>query len=222
MLYALGDPVSFLVLVLSFVVACTLAGWVQSLLVGRRATSDGLPDPRRRRPDPRVHLDPFGCVAAALTGLGWQRPVPLPKGSRTVLVALAGPAVLLLVGAGCLVGFGAVALQGEADTTLLRDGITGLPLGSRVLLLVGLVHLFVGLLSLVPLPPLDGGRLLFARAPRTRGWQQAEDYLVNRNLGTVAVLVLLLLPLAGQLPLLLALLSEVGRPLTRALTGLLA
>src|SRR3712207_7472052 len=55
--------------------------------------------------------------------------------------------------------------------------------------------------SLVPLPPLEGGRLLFARAPRTHGWQQAELYLVEKNLGTVAVLVLLLLPLGGQQPL---------------------
>ncbi len=222
MLYALGDPLSFLVLGVSFVVACTLAGWVQALVAGRRPSSEGLPDPRRLRPDPRVHLDPFGCVAAALTGLGWHRAVPLPRGSRTTLVALAGPGVLLLVGGACLAGFGALEGQAEADTGLLRSGVEGLPVGPRVLLLVGLVHLFVGLLSLVPLPPLDGGRLLFARAPRSRGWQQAEDYLVNRNIGTVAVLVLLLLPLAGQQPLLLAVLSEVGRPLVRLLTGLLA
>ncbi|MCU1674538.1 MAG: hypothetical protein JWN77_2651 [Frankiales bacterium] len=218
MLYALRDPLSFLVLVVSFVVAVTLAGWVQSLLALRRGAP--LEDPRRRRPDPRAHLDPFGSVSAALTGVGWTRPVALPRRSAA-LVALAGPAVLLLVAAGLLVAFGAVEGQVSVDTTVLQQGADGVPVLSRVLLLAGLVHLFVGLLSLVPLPPLDGGRLLFARSPRTPGWQKAELYLVEKNLGTVAVLVLLLLPLAGQLPLLLALLSAVGDPFVRLLTGLL-
>lgn len=218
MLYALQDPLSFVVLVLSFVVAVTLAGWVQSVLAARGGAP--LEDSRRRRPDPRAHLDPFGSVAAALTGLGWTRPVPLPwKGATSV--ALAGPLVLVAVGAGLLVAFGAVEGAVDVDTTVLQNGASGLPPLSKVLVLAGLVHLFVGLLSLVPLPPLDGGRLLFARAPRTQGWQKAELYLVEKNLGLVAVLVLLLLPLAGQLPLLLALLSAVGGPVVRGLTGVL-
>jgi Zn-dependent protease len=220
-LYALRDPLSFVVLVLSFLLACTLAGWVASLAAARGARPD---EPRRLRPDPRGHLDPFGCVAAALAGVGWARAVDLPRTrsarGRAVRVALAGPLLLLLVGAGCLVAFGALEGAVRADVLLLQDGVQGPQLLSRVLLLVGLVHLYVGLLSLVPLPPLDGGRLLFALAPRTPGWQRAELYLVEKNLGTVAVLVLLLLPLAGRLPLLLALVSAVGEPLVRLLTGL--
>lgn len=227
MLYALRDPLAFVVLVASFVLASTLAGW-SSTLVGVRTRAAQLDDAGRRRPDPRRHLDPFGCVAAALTGVGWWRAVPLRHDARRGVAAttLAGPAVLLLVAAGCLLGVG--ALGGRLDqtgATLLQVGTDGDPqaaalaLGPRVLLLVGLVHLFVGLLSLVPLPPLEAGRLLFARAPRTAGWQKAEGYLVEKNLGTVAVLVLLLLPLAGQLPLLLALLTAAGRPLVSALTG---
>lgn len=216
MLYALRDPLSFVVLALSFVVAVTLAGWVGSLAAGREAR---LEDPRRRRPDPRAHVDPFGAVAAALTGVGWARPVPLPyRGAARV--ALAGPLVLLGVGAGLLIGVGLLEGQVSAGTAVLQAGVDGGPLLARVLLLAGLVHLFVGLLSLLPLPPLDGGRLLFARSPRTPGWQKAELYLVEKNLGVVALLVLLLLPLAGQQPLLLALLTAVGEPLVRLLTGL--
>lgn len=226
MLYALRDPLSFVVLVLSFVLACTLAGWT-STLVGVRTRAAQLDDARRRTPDPRVHLDPFGSVAAALTGLGWWRAVPLRHDARRGVVAttLAGPVVLLLVGAACLIGVGALEGRlelGDTRALQLGSGATDAApgLAGRVLLFVGLVHLFVGLLSLVPLPPLEAGRLLFARAPRTQGWQKAEGYLVEKNLGTVAVLVLLLLPLAGQQPLLLSLLSAVGRPLVAALTGL--
>ena len=221
MLYALGDPLSFAVLVLSFVVASTLAGWVGTRVAVRSGTRE-LDDRRRLRPDPRAHLDPLGAVAAALTGVGWHRPAPMATARRAVPTAtLAGPLVLLLVGAGLRVGAGALAgpLDG-VGTPLLQNGVSG-PLLPRVLLLYGLVHLFVGLLGLVPLPPLEAGRLLFARAPRTPGWQKAELYLVEKNLGTAAVLVLLLLPLGGQLPLLLSLLSAVGRPLVALLTGLL-
>jgi Zn-dependent protease len=213
-LYALDDPLSLLVLVLAFVVASTLAGWVATLAAGRAVA-----EPGRRRPDPRRHVDPFGAVAAALTGVGWARPVTLPK-RRPALVALAGPAVLLVVGAACLAGVGVLVGGVDAGPAVLQSGVQGLPLGPRVLLLTGLVHLYVGLLSLVPLPPLDGGRLLFALAPRTLGWQRAQDYLVERNLGTAAVLVLLFLPLGGRLPLLLAVLSAVGRPLVRLASGL--
>lgn len=221
MLYALADPFSFVVLVLSFPLACTLSGWTQSLLLRARG-SHRLDDPRRRWPDPRRHVDPFGLIAVALTGLGWGRATPLPRGraGRAVLVALAGPVVLLAVGTASLVATGVLEGALQADTTVLQDGAGGLPAGPRVLLLVGLVHLFTGLLALVPLPPLDGGRLLFALAPRTLSWQRAEDYLVERNLGVVALLVLLLLPLGGRLPLLPTLLSAVGRPLVRLLTGL--
>ena len=222
MLYALADPLSFLVLALSFVVASTLGGWAAVLAAGG-AAAPGLEDRGRARPDPRRHLEPFGVVAAALTGVGWYRPAPLPfRGGRPVASTLAGPAVLLAVGGALLVGAGAVTGQVlGAGTTVLQGGADGLGLLPRVLVLAGLVHLFVGLLSLVPLPPLEAGRLLFARAPRTQGWQKAELYLVEKNLGTVAVLVLLLLPLGGQLPLLLSLLSAVGAPLVALLTSLL-
>lgn len=218
MLYALADPVSFVVLALSFLLACTLVGWTQSLLTPRPL----LDDARRTSPDPRRHVEPFGLVAVALTGLGWPRPVPLSRVSpgRSVLVALAGPLVALLAAAALLAGAGLTLGQVDADTSVLQSGVGGLPLSGRVLLLAGIVHLFVGLLSLVPLPPLDGGRLLFALAPRSLSWQRAEDYLVEKNLGLVAVLVLLLLPLAGREPLLPSLLSTVGRPLVRLLSGL--
>ena len=221
MLYALRDPLSFVVLVLSFVVASTLAGWVGTRVAVRSGTRE-LDDRRRLRPDPRAHLDPLGAVAAALTGVGWHRPAPMPTSRRAVPAAtLVGPLVLLLVAAVLLVGAGATAGRFDgADATILQNGLGG-PLLPRVLLLAGLVHLSVGLLALVPLPPLEVGRLLFARAPRTPGWQKAELYLVEKNLGTAAVLVLLLLPLGGRLPLLLSLLSAVGRPLVALLTGLL-
>lgn len=224
MLYALGDPVSFLILVASFLIAVTLHGWVSAVAADR----SGDRRPRREgrlRLDPRRHLDPFGAIAAAIAGVGWARPLE-PAGTRPrkgALIAscLAGALVNLALGAVALVAFHQVAgaaLIG-ATSTVLQHGITGGSIGERALLLLGLMNAYVGLLSLVPLPPLDGGRLLFGLAPRTPGWQKAEYYLVEQNFGLGAVLLLLLLPLGGQQALLPTLLDDILSPLVRLLTG---
>lgn len=219
MLYALGDPVSFLLLLAATVVALTLHGWVSALVTAR--TGDGRLRPEGRlRPDPRRQIDPFGAIAALVGGAGWSARVRTPdRRRRGALLAscLAGAVVLLVVGAAALLAFsllGSVAV-GSGSAQLLRSGVSGLPLGQRALLLGGLVHLCDAVLSLVPLLPLAGGRLLFALAPRTRGWQQAEYQLGERNIG-VAILLGLSLLAPG---LLFAVLGAFVDPLARLLTG---
>ena len=81
MLYALAHPFALSVLLVSFLVGVVLHGWVQALL----ASSFG--DARirleqRTSPDPRRHIDSFGAVAAAISGLGWALPVSLPIGGE--------------------------------------------------------------------------------------------------------------------------------------------
>ena len=224
MLYALGDPVSLVVLVLSFLVAVTLHGWTQSVVAARagdrRSVALG-----RTRPDPRRHVDPFGAVGGAIAGVGWARPVELPdrrQRGRLVTVLLSGAAANLALGLVALVGFRLVGGRVTGTTVQLLQYGAGAGLGDllpRALLLFGLMNVFVGLLSLVPLPPLDGGRLLFALAPRTSGWQKAEYHLEERNIGIAVVLALLLIPLGGPQALLPVLLDTVGGPLLDRVTG---
>lgn len=227
MLHALAHPASLLVLLASFVVGMTLHGWVQSVLAYR--LGDLRPRQEHRlRPDPRRHLEPFGVLAAALSGLGWAHPVALPARRRRVAlvaVALVGPAANLLLGVGLLVAWRfaygpATGLSGGLALELQR----GLPLSadaaSLSLLLVGASQLYLGALSLVPIPPLDGGRLLFAFSPRSSGWQRAEYWLVEQNAGVAVVLALLVLPLGSSgLPLLLELLDTILGPVLAALAG---
>lgn len=219
MLYALGDPVSFLLLLAATVVALTLHGWVSALVTAR--TGDRSLGPEGRlRPDPRRQIDPFGAIAALVGGAGWSARVRTPdRRRRGALLAscLAGAVVLLVVGAAALLAFsllGRVAVGG-GSAQLLRTGVSGLPLGQRALLLGGLVHLSDAVLSLLPLLPLAGGRLLFALAPRTRGWQQAEYQLGERNIGVAILLALSLLAPA----LLFTVLGAFVDPLARLLTG---
>jgi Zn-dependent protease len=223
-LRALGHPLSFLVLLVSYVVAVTLHGWVACLAADRagdrRPRMEG-----RLRPDPRRHVDPFGAVAGLIAGFGWARPLdPMPGRRRRgglLASSLAGPAVNVVLGMAAMVAFGAMtgAHLGSASSILLQDGIPGLAAADTVVLLFGVMNLYIGVLSLVPLPPLDGGRLLFGLAPRTVGWQKAEYHLVEQNIGLVVVLVLLILPLGGQQALLPVVLDDLVGPLVRLATG---
>jgi Zn-dependent protease len=221
-LYALAEPVSFVLLVLSFLVAATLHGWVQAAVAAR--VGDRRPAMAgRTRPDPRRHVDPFGAVAAAIAGVGWARPVEPPDRRRRgalVAVLLSGAVANLVVGLAALVAFrlagGALAFP---SVQLLQYGTGAGDLLLRALALFGLMNVFVGALSLVPLPPLDGGRLLFGLAPRTSGWQKAEYHLDERNIGVAVVLALLLIPLGGPQALLPVLLDTVVGPLVDLVTG---
>ena len=230
MLFALGSPITLVLLLASFLVAITLHGWVQALLA-RRAGDRTVVAEGRTSLDPRRHLDPFGAVAAAIAGVGWAKPVEPPDRRRRgamITVLLTGAVVNLVLGIGSLVAFALLSgrslggppsmlLQPAFEST--RAAISALPLGERALLLFGLVNLMTGLLSLVPLPPMDGGRLMLGLAPRTVGWQKAEYQLVERNIGVAVLLALLLIPLAGQRALLSYLLDVVAEPLVRLVTG---
>jgi membrane-associated protease RseP (regulator of RpoE activity) len=225
-LYALGDPLSLVLLLLSVLFAVTLHGWVQSLMA-RRSGDRAVVAERRTGPDPRRHVDPFGAVAAGIAGVGWARPVEPPDRRRRgalVAVLLSGAVANLVVGLAVLVGFRLAGGRVTGTTVQLLQygvgqGIGGGELLLRVLLMLGLMNVFVGALSLVPLPPLDGGRLLFALAPRSPGWQKAEYQLDERNIGIAVLLALLLIPLGGPQALLPVLLDTVVGPLADLVTG---
>jgi membrane-associated protease RseP (regulator of RpoE activity) len=75
---------------------------------------------------------------------------------------------VLLLGVHALTG-GITGMTVQLLQYGVGQGIGGGDLLARALLMLGLMHVYVGALSLVPLPPLDGGRLLFALAPRSPG-----------------------------------------------------
>ena len=223
MLYALGDPLSLLILLVSFLVAVTLHGWVQSLMATR--AGDRAPAVEgRTKPDPRRHVDPFGAVAAAIAGIGWAKPVTPPDRRRRgamVRVLLSGAIANVVVGLVALAAVpfvAAVSLGFLNASRVLQYGVEG-PIGARILLLFGLANLMTGLLSLIPIPPLDGGRLMFGLAPRTPGWQKAEYQLDERNIGIAVLLALLIIPLGGTQALLPTILDTIAGPLVRLVTG---
>lgn len=225
MLQALGDPVSLLLLLVGFVLALVIQGGTQALVATR--VGDAKPRQERRlTADPRRHVDPFGAVGGLIAGVGWMKPYHPPDRRRRgalVAVLVTGPLLLIALGLALLVAFRLVAgesggLPSRGFVALLQFGVGG-PLELRALLLIGLSLLFFGALALVPLPPLAGGFLLFGLAPRTGGWQKAENQLVERNIGIAVLLALLLIPLGGPQALLPSLLDTALGPLVSLVTG---
>jgi hypothetical protein len=87
--------------------------------------------------------------------------------------------------------------------------------GAQVAVGFGAVSLGCALLELVPVPPLLLGILLWSRLPKTAGARRFAYHLLEEAWGVVVILVGLLLPLAGQRPLFLALLDIAADPLLR-------
>jgi Zn-dependent protease len=170
-------------------------GWAARLLGDPTAMMLG-----RLTLNPLKHVDPIGTVL--LPGLllyaggflfGWARPVPVtwenlhhPRRDMA-LVAAAGPAANLLMALGwTLMVRIAVATYGSATwfaEPLLYMGIAGI-----------FINVILFALNLLPLLPLDGGRVLSGILPArlAAGYARLEPY------GLIVLLALLALGLLGQ------------------------
>jgi Zn-dependent protease len=210
MLRALGSLPSFLGLLVGFLAAVVVQAYTQAgaaRALGDRAAF-------RRLGGVRRVLDPFGAVAAALGGPGWgvTPEIPLRSRGRLAIALLAGPVAVGLLGMLAVIGYVlvggvAAALPGAGPSNVI--GGVDLPVGQAFLVSLGLEALGMAVLALVPLPPLPGWRLLELASSGSLGWQRARHYLVDNNLGVLALLVLLILPLGGSHPLLITILDTV-------------
>lgn len=109
--------------------------------------------------NPLRHIDWFGLAAMVLTGVGWAKPVPVnpnyfkrPKLGMAI-TALAGPVSNLLLALWLLLGV-RVMLNGTASMELMLFFL------DTALLSIGL-----GVFNLIPIPPLDGSKVLAALLP---------------------------------------------------------
>ncbi len=182
-LFLLRDnPQAFVAFIFAVVVAITVHEFSHAAV----ATAQGDRTPRsqgRLTLNPIAHLDPLGSIALVLAGFGWGKPVQFSpyqlrsKRAGAAMVGLAGPLsnfVLALLSAFLLRVF---LDRGSGEFTLL--------------LLQTLVSLNVvlGVFNLVPIPPLDGSRLLSIVLPARR---QGIVYFLDQY-GIFILLALLIL-----------------------------
>lgn len=109
--------------------------------------------------NPIAHIDLLGILPLLLFGFGWAKPVPynptwLPHPERaSVLIALAGPLSNALIAV-----FAGLVLRGFISSQLLPA--TNLLIVFLILLIIA--NLSLAVFNLLPIPPLDGSKLLDA------------------------------------------------------------
>jgi len=114
--------------------------------------------------NPLRHIDWIGLAAMVLTGVGWAKPVPVnpsyfkhPKRGMAI-TALAGPVSNLLLALWLLLGarlmYTRALTTGDINETLFEFMV------STALLSIGL-----GVFNLIPIPPLDGSKVLAVLLP---------------------------------------------------------
>ena len=157
----LADPAAFVllaVLLLYSVILHELAhGWVAWRMGDPTAKWLG-----RLTLNPLRHLDPIGSLMLLIIGFGWAKPVPvnlenIPAPQRRrglILVSAAG------VTANILIAFAALLLW-----RLLAPQPGGLLYS--VLYLLASINILLAAFNLIPIPPLDGTKILMGFTPES-------------------------------------------------------
>ena len=126
--------------------------------------------------NPLAHLDPIGLVLLLFCRFGWGRPVeinprnfvrtmPMKRGSA--IVAAAGPVMNFLL---------AIAF------TIITKVLTNFSINIYVLealVLCIIYNISLGVFNLIPLPPLDGSKILVTFLPdKARVWYQSHEMML--------------------------------------------
>jgi Zn-dependent protease len=147
----------FIFFVVALVIAITVHefahAWVATMLGDPTARAAG-----RLNLNPLSHMDPMGTILLFLVGFGWGRPVPynpnFVKHGRwgEMLIALAGPVSNIIIAfflalPGRIYLISNQALPDEKIYVFLAVVVT--------------LNIFLAAFNLIPIPPLDGSKILY-------------------------------------------------------------
>lgn len=193
-----GESILTLIIVLVVVLFSMVLHELAHGLVAYWLGDDTAKEDGRLTLNPLKHLDPVLSFLIPILMFFGGGPIfggakPVPVDSRNLkhgvwgmaMVAVAGPLTNFLIALiGFLVGYWTGVL-GVLDGSLYYS--TGL--GGIIVMEIVLVNLGFGIFNLIPIPPLDGSRLLYAIAPD--GVREVMSKM--ENLGIVVVMFLVIL-----------------------------
>lgn len=156
--------------IISRVIVLLIAFTIHEL--AHAVTADYLGDPTPRNSgritlNPLKHLDPFGTLLLLIAGFGWAKPVMVnpmnmrgnPRTSMAI-VAIAGPLsnIAMAVLGALIFRLGLVPYNANPASGIL-------PSPSYVLFEFVWINLILAFFNLIPVPPLDGSKILYAIMP---------------------------------------------------------
>ncbi len=117
--------------------------------------------------NPLAHLDPFGVIMLIFAHIGWGKPVQINPNNFTrkisartaeAIVALAGPLINFILAFVFAIIFYAVQTFATSFALTTQAG----DIVMNMLQYAVLVNVGLGVFNLIPLPPLDGSKILMA------------------------------------------------------------
>ena len=152
------SPITFLILAVALLYSINFHeiahGMVASWFGDNTAKYSG-----RLTLNPIAHIDPVGTLMLLLVGFGWAKPVPVnyanlrPARSGIVCVALAGCTMNILIAILALFLI-------QLDIFSPRSTF------AMILPIVAKINIILAAFNLIPIPPLDGSRVLAEFLPR--------------------------------------------------------
>jgi len=165
--------------------------------------------------NPAKHLDLFGSLMLLLAGFGWAKPVPVNpanlRNPRTDMlwIALAGPFANLLI------AFAVGTLIASFFSVTSPGALTGQSSLMAILVATVWINALLAVFNLLPIPPLDGSRILDTLVPR----QWYGPYLTFRRLGPMIILGVVVISAVADVSLFGAVLVPVVDPIFRLCLG---
>ncbi len=208
--YLFSNPVGFVQELLIILPALLIALTFHEYAHGKVADLLGDDTPYnqgRLTLNPLPHLDGVGFIMFALAGFGWAKPVRvnpvnfnrnISMKRGMMLVALAGPAMNLL-----LAFIGMILLRIVSPYALTDWGVIAVDLINPLIL----YNVILAVFNLLPVPPLDGSKILAGLIPDSGG---RLIYTLERY-GFVILLVLVFTGIAG----------DIFRPIANGILGIM-
>ena len=151
--------------------------------------------------NPVAHFDPLGGILLAVTfigagfGFGWAKPTPVNPSNLAggrwgeAMVAAAGPLSNLVLAAAA-----ALPLRYILATPALAEQVPFMVI--QILYFFVYINIVLMVFNLIPIPPLDGSKVLFAFLPAQQAWRWRP---VLEQYGFVLLLLVFFVPPGGSI-----------------------